>query len=139
MKTRYGRLAVAFGALVVALSFVPNCAAQCLGAFHPRLSHSNWHSQPGRVQLLPAAFVAKDNGDNDDATIVGFWHQKLVIPGNNGANDTLFDEGLSQWHSDGTELLNSLRPPTVARAALGQSRSAGALHRRPALWIASRH
>jgi hypothetical protein len=122
MKINYRTPAGIFGVLAFALSFVPNCAAQCLGGFQPRLTHSNWHSQVGRVQLLPAAFVAKDDGDNDkdDATIVGFWHQKLVSKGSTGIPDgTVVDDGLAQWHSDGTELLNSNRPTISGNFCMG--------------------
>jgi hypothetical protein len=63
---------------------------------------------------MPAAFMANDDRDNDAASIVGFWHQKLVIPGTNGAPDTILDDGLSQWHSDGTEILNSGSIPSIS-------------------------
>ncbi len=108
MKINYGMLAATLGALGFALSLAPSGAAQCLGGSQPRLTHSNWRSQLGQVQLLPAAFVPKDDGDDrddHDASIVGFWHQQLVSKGTAGVKDgTVLDDGLAQWHS-GTEIL----------------------------------
>jgi hypothetical protein len=78
------------------------------------------YSHPGRIQLLPVAFLAKDDRDNDDASIVGFWHQKLVSKGSAGIEDgTVLDDGLAQWHSDGTEILNSNRPTISGSFCLG--------------------
>jgi hypothetical protein len=115
VKINYATPAGIFGVLAFALSLAPNCAAQCMAGFgRPIPSHTSWHSLPGQIRFMPAAFVTNDDGDNNDASIVGFWHQKLVIPGTNGAQDTVVDDGLSQWHSDGTEILNSGSQPTVS-------------------------
>jgi hypothetical protein len=138
VKTSYKTLATAFGVLAFALSAVPNCAAQCGSGLPPRLAHSNWHSLVGRVQLLPAAFVAKDDGENDDAAIVGFWHQQLLIPGTDG-NDTIFDNALAQWHSDGTELQNTAsHPPVGGSFCMGVWKKVGSrtykLNHFPLIW-----
>ena len=113
MKTNYRWFAVMLGALGLTLSMVPTGAAQCLSGSQPPATHRSWHSRPGRLQLLPAAFVRVDDGDDhdeNDASIVGFWHQKLISQGSAGIPDgTVLDDGLGQWHSDGTEILNSNR------------------------------
>jgi len=46
------------------------------------------------------------------ASIVGMWNFQLVSEGNTGHNPSipdgaLLDFGYTQWHSDGTELMNS--------------------------------
>ncbi len=51
------------------------------------------------------------------APIVGFWHVKFIAKGNGFIPDgTVIDMGFSQWHSDGTEILNSSRPPPATSA-----------------------
>jgi len=44
--------------------------------------------------------------DEDNASIVGLWKIKSLL-----ADGSVFDEGYTTWHSDGTELTNSGRPP----------------------------
>lgn len=123
MKTRYGRLAIAFGALTVALSFVPNCAAQCGASPEPKALHKNsWFTQPGQIRLLSAAFKPVDDDiPGGEPSIVGLWHVKLLSKGNPGITDgTTLDAGYSQWHSDGTEILNSgSRAPGTGSFCLG--------------------
>ena len=53
---------------------------------------------PLQWQLKPAAFVLVDK---DDDAIVGMWKVQF----NSGG--TTVDFGYSQWHSDGTEIMNS--------------------------------
>jgi hypothetical protein len=50
--------------------------------------------------------------DNNDP-IVGMWHATFTAQGNeNGPPDgATIDNALVTWHSDGTELMNSARPP----------------------------
>ena len=66
--------------------------------------------------LVPKrAFVASDQD------VVGFWHAKFVSHGSNGIPDgTEVDAGYAQWHSDGTEIMNSAgRSPTTNAFCLG--------------------
>jgi hypothetical protein len=45
---------------------------------------------------------------------VGFWKVKLISEGNVGIPDgTVIDNGFAEWHSDGTEILNSSRVPAT--------------------------
>ncbi len=51
-----------------------------------------------------------------DASIVGFWKTQFISKGNTGHSPSipdgaLIDFGLTQWHSDGTEILNSAGIP----------------------------
>ena len=51
---------------------------------------------------------------------MGFWHVKFVSEGTTGIPDgTVIDTGFSQWHTDGTEILNSSRPPATSNFCLG--------------------
>ena len=46
---------------------------------------------------LGSPLLVADHDDSVDG-IVGFWRVRYVAP-----DGTVFDEGLQQWHSDGTE------------------------------------
>jgi hypothetical protein len=62
-----------------------------------------------QTQALPQEVLGAN--EDDDASIVGFWHVLLVSGGQP------FDEGFDQWHSDGTEILNDTAPPQPANGA----------------------
>jgi hypothetical protein len=80
----------------------------------------------GDAALKPASyFVDKDTNlfqlANDEAGIVGMWSVTLTAP--NGAP---VDFGYSQWHSDGTEIMNSGgRTPAVQNFCLGVWKKTG--------------
>jgi hypothetical protein len=105
MKTSYKTLTATFGALALTLLLAPNANAGCGGIGQPLPSHSSWHSQLGQGGVLPAALVTiSDNG----AGIVGFWHVKFFAHDSPGTPEGAeVDAGYSQWHSDGTEIMNS--------------------------------
>jgi hypothetical protein len=131
MKVSYRTLAVTFGALVLPLLFVLNATAQCGGMRQPVVSHSSWHSQLGQARLLRAANVTTTDDWNDrndrNEPIVGFWHVKFVTKDSPGLPDkTEVDAGYAQWHSDGTEIMNSGgRPPDSGDFCLGVWRKVG--------------
>jgi hypothetical protein len=109
-----------FGALAFGLLGVSNCAATCIGTGRGTASHSSLHFQPGQIRLLPAGFFKDDDWDHHDDAIVGFWRQELVSKGTEGVPDgTVLENGLSQAHSDHTEILNSSRPPISGNFCLG--------------------
>jgi len=52
--------------------------------------------------------------------IVGFWKVTFTAEGNEGIPDgTVIDSAYAQWHSDGTEIMNSSRPPATQSFCLG--------------------
>jgi hypothetical protein len=68
----------------------------------------------------PASFVRGSAGAPAGSGIVGFWKVTFVAQGNDGIPDgVIIDFGFSQWHSDGTEILNSSRPPATSNFCLG--------------------
>jgi hypothetical protein len=93
-------------------------------------------SAPSRRPLLRSAsyklasFTVAD-GDNDqdadrDASIVGLWKFSFVALGNSGnafpfnpPDGATLDAGYVQWHSDGTEIMNSGRDPATQSFCLG--------------------
>jgi hypothetical protein len=52
---------------------------------------------------------------------VGFWKVTFTAEGNTEGppDDTPIDSGYVQWHSDGTEIMNSGRPPQNGNICLG--------------------
>jgi hypothetical protein len=121
MKTRCGRLAATFGALVLALLCVPSSWAGC-GVNQPTApTHSSWYVQPGNPLLLRAALLTDDDHDRDDPSIVGMWHVIFTAKTLNGASipDAVIDNALVVWHSDHTEIMNSGRPPQDGDFCMG--------------------
>lgn len=127
MKPSYRTLAVTFGALALALLFVPNSEAQCGGLPQPKATPDYGHPQPRQAHLLQAGFVTISDFQGDTGGIVGFWHVKFVSEGSKGIPDgTEVDAGYSQWHSDGTEIMNSGgRSPITGSFCLGVWKSLG--------------
>jgi hypothetical protein len=117
MKTALRTLAATFAALLLMLLTAPDSAAQCGGLRQPAISPASWNVAQGRAGLVRTAL---DDFDGDTA-IVGFWHVKFVSIGSQGIPDnTEVDAGYSQWHSDGTEIMNSGgRSPITSSFCLG--------------------
>jgi hypothetical protein len=65
--------------------------------------------------------------DNDKDPIVGMWHVKFTAEGNElgPPDDTPIDNALVTWHNDGTELMNSARPPQDGNFCMGVWRKTG--------------
>jgi hypothetical protein len=143
MKTAQRLLVAALGVLVPALLVPAHSTAQCLAGSGARIAHTSLFFQPGHIRLLPAAFAETPDSDKAEASIVGFWHQKLISEGTEGVkNGTVLDNGLSQWHSDGTEILNSgSRSPVGGNFCLGVWEKVGAhtykLNHFPLVWDAT--
>ena len=116
MKTSFRALCITVSALALAFLLVANATAQCGGLrqLHP----SSWQFQPGQARLLQ---VTANDREGDAAGIVGFWHVKFISKGSAGIpNGTEIDAGYSQWHSDGTEIMNSGgRSPITSSFCLG--------------------
>jgi len=75
-----------------------------------------WHgSRLGQLQpLLVSDFEAAEE------PIVGFWKVTFTAEGNEAIPDgTVIDSAYAQWHSDGTEIMNSSRPPATQSFCLG--------------------
>ena len=116
-----------FGSLAFATVFAANASAGC--GYEPGQKGAFLERQPGQSngQFKPAAFVLVSDHDNDSdgAPIVGMWKVKFTSKGNLSHNPPIpdgapIDFGYSQWHSDGTEFLNSGgRSPATQNFCLG--------------------
>jgi hypothetical protein len=131
VKTMFGVLKATLAVAVLATVFASLANAQCLnvgvskrGA--PRVQHQSWTGEfgPALFKLVAdgeteASPADQDHQDHHDP-IVGFWRVDLISEGNSGIPDgTVLDAGFTQWHSDGTEILNSSRVPDTGNFCLG--------------------
>jgi hypothetical protein len=120
MKMRYRTLMATLGALILALSCAPVSSAQC-GNYQKTAFHNGLFDQAGL--LTPAALTNEDR--YREPSIVGFWHIKMSI----GVN--VIDAGTQQWHSDGTEVIDSGgRSPLIGNVCFGVWKQVGERHYR---------
>jgi hypothetical protein len=71
-----------------------------------------------------ARFVSDSSSDDP---IVGFWHVTFTIFGPGLPDEgVVIDNGFAQWHSDGTEIMNSSRNPVTGNFCLGVWKRVGA-------------
>ncbi|HET7131791.1 MAG TPA: hypothetical protein VFJ95_06060, partial [Gammaproteobacteria bacterium] len=81
------------------------------------------------------AFVQASNRNDDDfgpgwpwemPSIVGLWKIQFLSKHNAGIPDgTVLDDGYATWHADGTELMNSSRPPVTSSFCMGVWKKTG--------------
>jgi hypothetical protein len=111
------------GAMALSVAFVPNAHAGCantpgsIGALNANLLSS------GKSASKPANTAPQPGGSD----IVGMWEIELVaknIP-NTPPEGIVIDHVYTQWHSDGTEIMNSSRPPATGNFCLGVWRKSG--------------
>ncbi len=76
---------------------------------------------------MRAAF--EDDRDNDDRpSMVGMWHVAFTAETADPATappGTMIDNALVVWHSDRTEIMNSMRPPQDGNFCLGVWKKTG--------------
>ena len=66
------------------------------------------------ASLKPTSLKTVSKNDWVGAPITGFWKVQLSLP-----DGTVIDQGYTQWHADGTEILNSSRPPISGNFCMG--------------------
>jgi hypothetical protein len=109
--------AATFAFVLLGMCFVSRASAQC-GAFTSSnaemISPQLW---PGDGSFMNASFAEPGS---EEQRIVGFWKASFVSEGSNGIPDgTVIDSPFVQWHSDGTEIMNSTRAPVTSSFCLG--------------------
>jgi hypothetical protein len=120
MKINYRSLAATFGALLLALLGTAPSGAQC-GSYQKVSIRSTRFAQPGQAIIRRASLT--DSSESNELSIVGFWHFKMLIGGQP------IDAGNQQWHSDGTEVLNSGgRSPLTGNICFGVWKQIGERH-----------
>jgi hypothetical protein len=118
----------------LAIGLATEASAECLnlsgfkfkaGAVQPISWQGTGGFGPGSLLLV---------ADRDDSVdgIVGFWRVTYVSKGNSGIgipDGTVIDEGLQQWHSDGTEIHNDTQSPAArGNVCLGIWKKTGRSH-----------
>jgi hypothetical protein len=88
-----------------------------IGSLNAKLLSSSNAARPAKEQAETAIDATQPGG----ADIVGMWAVTLTAKNNPGGppDGTPIDVGFSQWHSDGTEIMNSSRPPATGNFCLG--------------------
>jgi hypothetical protein len=118
MNTMFRAVAASLGMGVLGVIFAVQAQAGCAD-FQPAKKAVSWQTPASFFAGL--SFVrASDNGDwwqRDD--IVGMWRFTMSIAGPKG-QPIVIDDGYSQWHVDGTEIMNSgAHAPNTSNFCLG--------------------
>jgi hypothetical protein len=105
--------------------FVSRATAQCVSSdwLKAAIQPLSWE---GAAQFRRASFLPVAGQEGSDDRIVGFWKVKFLSEGNPGIPDgAVIDNAFVQWHSDGTEIMNSSRPPATSNFCLGVWQKSG--------------
>jgi hypothetical protein len=107
-------------AVVFACLFAAKANAECGDLSKFKLGASIHQQSWGGSQFdLASLLLIADSGE----PIVGFWKVTFTSEGTTGIPDgTIIDQAYAQWHSDGTEIMNSSRPPVTQSFCLGYGR-----------------
>jgi hypothetical protein len=123
MKTTFKRFAAALGLALIGMILTAKAGAEC-GSYllgHKAgavVSPQSWSG----AEVSSASLLLVSEHDSNDS-IVGMWKFTLTAQGNTGPgappDGVPLDIGFTQWHSDGTEIINSGRPPQDGSICLG--------------------
>ena len=120
--TPVAMLVAALGGLLLAAE----AGASCTYTEFANATAAGWMQQQAIAggALQHHAAVATRGGriaeELGSASIVGLWKFTFVSLGTDGIPDgTVLDAGYTTWHSDGTELMNSSRPPKSGDFCMG--------------------
>jgi hypothetical protein len=128
MKTIFKQMTLALGTILIGTLLAASAHAECGILNLPKPAASllpqSWQSQSEPASLL----LVQDSTE----PVVGMWHVTFIAKGNpNGPPDgTTVDNTLSHWHSDGTEMTLSSRPPASGDVCLGVWKKIGDRHYR---------
>ena len=124
MQTRF-KTKIMIAAIVAVCALAVQANAECGDIsrlkFGAVLDRQSWDgTQFGSGTLL----LASASGE----PIVGFWKVTFISEGTTGIPDgTVIDQAFAQWHSDGTEIMNSGRAPVTQSFCLGVWKKVGGL------------
>jgi hypothetical protein len=117
-------IVVTFAIVVWGTAFAPTASAGCAPPIDP--------ARPDRLAPIsgagprPVSFVVDDDRDADDPSIVGLWQFTFTSKDTPGIPDgTVIDAGYATWHADGTEIMNSGRPPITSSFCMGTWKQVG--------------
>lgn len=113
------KLSITLGVFALAVSTAPVALGQC--GVPGKAVKAAWYPQYGGARMLRAS--EEDQFRREDGkSMVGMWH--LIFTANATTNGspippTVIDNALAVWHSDHTEIMNSVRPPQDGNFCLG--------------------
>jgi hypothetical protein len=118
LKTKFVVLAFLSICLLAATASAGCVYSNKLGAL---LHRQSW---PGANSFQAGSLLAIAE---DHDPIVGMWHATFTAQGNEAGppDGTPIDNALVTWHSDGTELMNSARPPQDGDFCMGVWKKTG--------------
>jgi hypothetical protein len=131
MKATLKKVTAALGVMLVGTVLTATVHAECGSLQRPRgktsIQPQSWRGAQDakRFSLLQAS------EHESDEPIVGFWRVTAVAKGNSDIPDgVVIDSAFTQFHSDGTEITNSSRPPVTSSFCLGVWKKVGPSHYR---------
>jgi len=114
MKAISRVMTMTLGAGVLLTMFVSRASAGCGDLSNLRgpfeFASASTHLRAGASSAQAESALAR--GGSSSPSIVGLWNVQFISQGNTGHNPSIpdgavIDWGFKEWHSDGTELLNS--------------------------------
>jgi hypothetical protein len=113
MNAKRNGVMLSLGLIALLTSAAPRALAQC-SQVAKMVKPSAWTSQLGATRVLRTH-------DDEGKTMVGMWHVIFTADTSGGASipATVVDNALVVWHSDHTEIMNSVRPPQDGNFCLG--------------------
>ena len=105
MNSLFKKCFATLSPVLVAGLLLATAAAQCPGLPQAKLHRQSF--KPGSA----AALLQEASSSTDP--IVGMWRTQLT------SGSTIIDQTTQQWHSDGTEIMNSSRNPETQSFCLG--------------------
>jgi hypothetical protein len=113
------KVSMTLGLVALAISAVPAALGQC--AMLPKaVKPAAWHPQYGAPRLMRTADDDPFRRE-DGKSMVGMWHVIFTATAAKGnpIPPTMVDNALAVWHSDHTEIMNSVRPPQDGNFCMG--------------------
>lgn len=120
MRAIFGKFMSCVGALVLVSAMASGALAQC-GLPTKSIRPMSWQPKYGAAQpsLVRVGF---EDRDEHEPSIVGMWHVIFTAQTSNGETipgGSVIDNAVVVWHSDGTEIMNSLRSAQDGNFCLG--------------------
>jgi len=119
MKTVWKRFATAMGIILIGTMLTATANAACgNGQSAGALKRQSWNDSN---RYPSGSLILAHDGSGDP--IVGMWKVAFIAKGNTGPeappDGAVIDAAIVQWHSDGTEIMNSGRPAQDGNFCLG--------------------
>ena len=114
------KISITLGLMALAISTVPSAFGQC-GMPLKAVKPAAWHPLPNGAANTMWGKEDDRNQGEDGKSMVGMWHVVFTATasGPNSIPPTVIDNALAVWHSDHTEIMNSVRPPQDGNFCLG--------------------